>query len=118
MAAGGLSEADEFVKISMDQRWVDRSPQTMLETFHWFRGEGFGLIIEDLLALPPDQGVIAEGFRLLPHLVKPLLHDPSHTASCGLKIGSHLPPLRRHSWRRTLAVNSSRLETTLPDRRS
>src|SRR5262249_974099 len=42
----------EFVEMSMDQRWVDRSPQTMLETFHWFRGEGFGLIIEDLLALP------------------------------------------------------------------
>ena len=70
----------EFVNMSMDQRWVDRSPQTMLETFHWFRGEGFGLIIEDLLALPTDQGVIAEGFRLLPHLVKPLLHDPSHCA--------------------------------------
>jgi hypothetical protein len=67
----------EFVKMSMDQRWVDRSPQTMLETFHWFLGEGFDLIVEDLLALPPDQGVIAEGFRLLPHLVKPLLHDPS-----------------------------------------
>jgi hypothetical protein len=44
----------------------------------WFRGEGFGLIIAALLALPPDQGVIAEGFRLLPHLVKPLLHDPNH----------------------------------------
>lgn len=28
----------EFVKMSMDQRWVDRSPQTMLETFYWFRG--------------------------------------------------------------------------------
>jgi hypothetical protein len=68
----------EFMKMSMDERWVDRSPQIMLETFHWFRGEGFGLIIEDLLALPPDQGIIAEGFRLLPHLVKPLLHDPSH----------------------------------------
>jgi hypothetical protein len=67
----------EWVKMSMDQRWVDRSPQTMLETFHWFRGEGFGLIIEDLLALPADRGVIAEGFRLLPHLVKPLLYDPS-----------------------------------------
>jgi hypothetical protein len=66
----------EWVKMSLDQRWVDRSPQTMLETFHWFRGEGFGLIVEDLLALPPDRGVIAEGFRLLPHLVKPLLHDP------------------------------------------
>jgi hypothetical protein len=67
-----------FNNMSMDERWVNRSPQTMLETFHWFRGEGFGWIIEDLLALPPDQGVIAEGFRLLPHLVKPLLHDPSH----------------------------------------
>jgi hypothetical protein len=68
----------EFVEMGMDQGWVDRSPQTMLETFHWFRGEGFGLVIEALLALPPGQGIIAEGFRLLPHLVKPLVHDPSH----------------------------------------
>jgi len=67
----------EFKKMSMDQRWVDRSPQTMLETFHWFRGEGFGLIVEDLLKLPSDEGVIVEGFRLLPQLVKPLLHHPS-----------------------------------------
>jgi 2-phosphoglycerate kinase len=65
-----------FKKMSMDERWVDRSPQTMFETFHWFRGEGFGLIIEDLLKLPPDEGVIAEGFRLLPQLVKPLLDRP------------------------------------------
>jgi hypothetical protein len=64
--------------MSMDERWVNRSPQAMLETFHWFRGEAFSLIVEDLLQLSPDQGVIAEGFRLLPHLVKPLLHDPSH----------------------------------------
>src|SRR5262249_49977033 len=32
----------------------------------------------DLLALPADQGIIAEGFRLLPHVVKSLLHDSSH----------------------------------------
>ena len=50
----------------------------MLETFHWFRGEGFGLIIDDLLRLPVDTGVIAEGFRLLPHLVTPLLTEPGH----------------------------------------
>ena len=68
----------EFQKMSMDERWVIRSPQTMLETFHWFRGEGFRLIIEDLLELPPDKGVIVEGFRLLPQLVKPLLHDLNH----------------------------------------
>lgn len=63
----------EFAVMDMDERWVRRSPDTMLETFHWHRGEGFGLIVEDLLALPAEPGVIVEGFRLLPHLVKPLL---------------------------------------------
>ena len=62
--------------MNMDQRWVNRSPKTMLETFHWFRGEGFNLIIEDLLRLPREQSVVVEGFRLLPHLVKPLLSVP------------------------------------------
>jgi hypothetical protein len=49
----------------------------MLETFHWFRGEGFNLIVEDVFRLPRASGVIVEGFRLLPHLVKPLLSVPS-----------------------------------------
>ena len=40
--------------MDMDERWVNRSPGTMLETFHWFRGEGFGLIVEDLLRLPAE----------------------------------------------------------------
>lgn len=60
----------EFAAMDMDGRWADRSPEEMLETFHWYRGEGFGLIIEDLLSLPPEPGVIVEGFRLLPHLVE------------------------------------------------
>ncbi len=66
-----------FKAMDMDERWVNRSPQTMLETFHWFRGEGFGLIVEDLLKLPSDRGVIVEGFRLLPQLVQPLLERPN-----------------------------------------
>ena len=69
----------EFKVMSMDERWVNRSPETMLETFHWYRGEGFGLIIEDLLRPSrPKSGAIAEGFRLLPRLVKPLLATPHH----------------------------------------
>jgi hypothetical protein len=64
--------------MDMDERWVNRSPETILETFHWFRGEGFGLIVEDLLCLPAETGMIAEGFRLLPCLVKPLLAEPGH----------------------------------------
>ena len=68
----------EFAAMDMDERWVNRSVETMLETFHWFRGEGFGLILEDLLARPGEAGVIVEGFRLLPRLVKPLLAGPGH----------------------------------------
>lgn len=64
--------------MDMDERWVNRSPEVMLETFHWFRGEGFGLIVEDLLRLPPEPCVVVEGFRLLPHLVRPLLDAPQH----------------------------------------
>lgn len=64
--------------MDMDDRWVNRTPQAMLETFHWFRGEGFGLIIEDLLRMPSETGLVAEGFRLLPRLVQPLLTERCH----------------------------------------
>jgi hypothetical protein len=67
----------EFIAMDMDQRWADRPPEVMLDTFHWYRGEGFGLIVEDLLGLPADEGVVVEGFRLLPHLVQPLA-APGH----------------------------------------
>ena len=50
----------------------------MLDTFHWFRGEGFNMIVEDLLRMPNNLQVIVEGFRLLPHLVKPLLSASDH----------------------------------------
>lgn len=57
----------EFIGMDMDERWLNRSPETMLETFHWYRGEGFGLIVDDLRE--PGTPVVAEGFRLLPELV-------------------------------------------------
>ena len=66
-----------FVEMDRDERWVERSPRTMLATFPWFEGEGFGSIVEDLLGLPEDEAVIVEGFRLLPSAVKPLLSDIS-----------------------------------------
>jgi 2-phosphoglycerate kinase len=67
-----------FKAMDMDERWVNRSPETMLESFHWFQGELFSPIVDDLLRLPREPGVIAEGFRLLPRLVKPLLAEPGH----------------------------------------
>jgi hypothetical protein len=67
-----------FMDMDMDERWVNRSPKTMLETFHWFQGEGFNRIIEDLLCLPREPAIIVEGFRLLPRLVAPLLSSLNH----------------------------------------
>jgi 2-phosphoglycerate kinase len=66
-----------FAAMDMDERWLNRNPETMLETFHWYRGESFDLIVEDLLAMPERPGVVVEGFRLLPRLVRPLLNDPA-----------------------------------------
>src|SRR5689334_7544747 len=68
----------QFIAMDMDERWVNRSPITMLDTFHWFRGEGFNMIIEDLLRIPTNLRVIVEGFRVLPHLVKPVLSASDH----------------------------------------
>ena len=64
--------------MDMDERWVNRSPKTLLDTFHWFQGECFNMIVEDLLALPREPAVIVEGFRPLPRLVKPLLSEVTH----------------------------------------
>lgn len=65
----------EFLAMSMDERWVHRTPETMFETFHWFRGERFGAIVDDLLST--SERTVAEGFRLLPNLVAPLLAEPA-----------------------------------------
>lgn len=47
----------------------------MLESFHWFAGEGFDLMVDDVKELVDHGPVIAEGFRLLPDSVAPLLDD-------------------------------------------
>jgi hypothetical protein len=101
----------EFAAMDMDQRWVSRSPQVMLETFHWFRGEGFGLIVEDLLGLPAGPGVIAEGFRLLPRLVQPLLADPGHAVWL-----CPTPRFRRAAFGRRGSVRDIAGKTSDPER--
>ncbi|XVV17445.1 shikimate kinase [Actinoplanes sp. CA-131856] len=67
-----------FKAMTMDQRWVERSPRVMLDTFHWYRGEAFEQIIDDLRRLPAEPAIVAEGFRLLPHLVRPHLPPQAH----------------------------------------
>ncbi len=63
----------DFLSMTMDERWVKRTPEDMFRTFHGFHGEGFSLILEDLLDLPTGLPVLVEGYKLLPRLVFPLL---------------------------------------------
>jgi 2-phosphoglycerate kinase len=69
---------ERFRHMSLDERWVQQDPATMYATFPWFHGEGFDLIIEDLQRMPADRPVLVEGFRLIPHLVRPHMTNPNH----------------------------------------
>lgn len=69
----------QFMEMSMDERWATRTPEEMYETWPAANGEGFHLIVEDLLDVPPDRPVLVEGYKLLPRLVNPLLTS-SHQA--------------------------------------
>lgn len=68
-----------FLAMDMDERWLNRSPQVMFDTFHGFHGEQFHLVIDDLLALPTDPPILAEGFTLVPRLVAPVSPTASRT---------------------------------------
>lgn len=76
-AEGDAPLLDAFLRMDADERWVDRDPDLMFATFPWFAGERFELIIRDL-DTAPDGIHLAEGFRLLPRLVAPLLTEPWH----------------------------------------
>ena len=66
-----------FLAMTMDERWAKRTPEEMFRTFHGFHGEGFELLLGDLLDLPTDLPILVEGYKLLPRLVAPLLSRPN-----------------------------------------
>jgi hypothetical protein len=74
-SAAECPELARFMAMDMDERWLKRSPWVMVETFHWYRGEGFRFVLDDVeeLLSAGAERVVVEGFRLLPRLVAPLL---------------------------------------------
>ena len=87
-----------FLAMDMDDRWLNRPPATMLDTFHWFRGEGFRMIVEDLLRMPANRRVIVEGFRILPYLVKPILPASNHAVWLLPSPGFRQAVIERRGW--------------------
>ena len=102
---------ERFRSMSVDERWVRHDPVTMYETFPWFHGEGFELLIEDLQQMSTNRLLLVEGFRLLPDLVAPHLANPNHAVWL-------LPTteFRRAAFQRRRGTDAFWLGTTDPDR--
>lgn len=64
-----------FLAMSLDERWVLRSPREMADNAVGSFRDRFEMVIEDLLALPRDRAIVADGFGLLPELIDPLLDN-------------------------------------------
>ena len=68
----------EFGVLSMDERWVQASPDRMVEWFVTTSRHRFRLVLEDLRTLPDSPAVIVEGPQLFPTSVAAVLSDPDH----------------------------------------
>ncbi len=64
---------DAFRSMSMDERWVLRTPEEMARSVIASSRELMSMVIEDLLARPSDVPIIAEGPWLFPEYVASLL---------------------------------------------
>jgi hypothetical protein len=63
----------DFLTASLDDRWVFPEPDELFRrSLQSFR-DRFPLLLEDLVSLPLERGIIVEGFGLLPELLAPIL---------------------------------------------
>jgi hypothetical protein len=61
---------------TLDEIWVDTTPEALADWFEDGSRERFRLILGDLAAIEDDAPVLVEGPQLLPELVAPLLPSP------------------------------------------
>jgi hypothetical protein len=65
-----------FASLSLDDRWLNASPEKMLEWFVTTSRHRVRLVLEDLRALPAEPAVVVEGPQLFPTSVSALLRSP------------------------------------------
>ncbi|HEU5441762.1 MAG TPA: hypothetical protein VFU88_20940 [Ktedonobacterales bacterium] len=103
-------EMRAFWTMSPDERWVLRPPEEMAAQVVRSSAERFEMAVEDLLALPSDPPILAEGPWLFPQLVAPVLT----TSQQGLWLVPTLEFKRASAARRDKP--GSRHETSDPER--
>ena len=62
-----------FLAMSLDERWVVHTPREMADNAVGSFEDRFEMVIEDLLAMPRDRPIVADGFGFLPELVAPMI---------------------------------------------
>jgi hypothetical protein len=62
-----------FLEASLDERWVIPEPEELLRFLLCSFQDRFLLVVEDLLELPRDPMIVAEGFGFTPELLSPVL---------------------------------------------
>lgn len=62
-----------FLAMSLDERWVLPTPREMADNALGSFRDRFEMVIEDLLAMPRDRGIVADGFGFVPELVAPVI---------------------------------------------
>ncbi len=73
-----FSAINKFMAMTMDERWVLRTPMEMADNAIMAWAQRFPHVIDDLLAMPTNKTILAEGPGLFPQLVKPYLSNPFH----------------------------------------
>ncbi len=64
-----------FLQASLDERWVQQTPETLLKRSLASFQKRFPLVVHDLQALSTGKWVLAEGFGFTPELLVPHLTD-------------------------------------------
>jgi hypothetical protein len=76
LVAAGDAEATAFSGMTMDQRWIERTGERLADEAVSIWTRSFPLVIEDLLSLPREALIVAEG-NFLPACVAPYLSSPN-----------------------------------------
>src|SRR5262249_10215157 len=94
--AAGDAEALAFVQMSMDERWSKRSVEALVQEVLTSWSRDFRLVLEDLLALPKENFIVAEG-NFFPNDVAPYLSSP-HQAIWLVPTDAFCEQGRRRRW--------------------
>lgn len=92
--------------LSSEDLWMRPVEQQTSEEITIYYEE-FPLILEDLLAFPQDQPVLAEGAALLPECVAPLLYEPQRAIWVVPQAEFQLHHYRRRAWARDVVKDTS-----------